>query len=464
MQEGNEFQQVLKRYREMIERKVSYFFDVEEYEEIIDYYLDIRDFLLAREAVGIALVQHPGSYELLVKQVHIHLESGKPVLALETLDELPEYERDNSEFFLLKGTALAHLGKVREAERMFDAALEKSDDDEAETLINISIAFENVRHYRLAVKYLRLAYEKDHYNITVLYDLGYYYERLHNYQLSEKFYNRYLDIDPFSENVWYNLGVVYYKINKTEKSLEAYDYAIAVNPSYASAYFNKANIFANNKDYLKAIRVYEDFLDLEPDNVQGWCYLGECYEETGHYGKALDIYKKVIRIDNAWPDGWYGAGIAMMYLKHYREASTYLLKAIEFDKDNSEFWFTLAENYEKDGKLDEAIKSYKQVTLLDRDDREAWIRLAFVYINNLEFEKSLVVLRDAYQHNFSSQDITYMLSAVYYRLHDETAGLRFLEKAVELGEGALKIFFRIYPDGKDNENIKSIINKDQKSK
>ena len=294
MQEGNEFQQVLRKYQEMIERKVSYFFDVEEYEEIIDYYLDIRDFKLAQEAVGIALVQHPGSYDLMVKLIHIHLESGKPVQALQVLNSLPDYEKDNAEFHLLKGTALAQIGKVREAERTFDIALEKSDDDEAETLINISIAFENARHYRLAVKYLRLAYELDPTNITVLYDLGYYYERLHNYHLSIKFYNRYLDIDPFSENVWYNLGVVYYKINKTEKAMEAYDYAITVNPSYASAYFNKANIFANDKEYVKAIKVYDDFLELEPDNVQGWCYLGECYEETGHFEKALEIYKKVI--------------------------------------------------------------------------------------------------------------------------------------------------------------------------
>ena len=206
MQEGNEFPEVLRKYQEMIERKVSYFFDVEEYEEIIDYYLDIRDFRLAQEAVGIALIQHPGSYDLMIKLVHIYLESGKAAHALEVLNSLPEYERDGTEFFLLKGTALAQLGKLRDAERMFDTALGKSVDEEAETLINISIAFENARHYRLAVKYLRMAYELDPFNITVLYDLGYYYERLHNYHLSIKFYNRYLDIDPFSENVWYNLG------------------------------------------------------------------------------------------------------------------------------------------------------------------------------------------------------------------------------------------------------------------
>ena len=56
-----------------------------------------------------------------------------------------------------------------------------------------------------------------------------------------------------------------------------------------------------------------------------------------------------------------------------------------------------------------------------------------------------------------------MLSAVYFRLHDEEAGLRFFEKAVEQGEGGLKVFFKIFPEGTKNAKIQTIINKDQKS-
>jgi len=44
MQEEDEFRQVLERFEDMVERKSAYFFDVEEFELIIDYYLDIRNF------------------------------------------------------------------------------------------------------------------------------------------------------------------------------------------------------------------------------------------------------------------------------------------------------------------------------------------------------------------------------------------------------------------------------------
>lgn len=460
MQEGSDFQQILQRYEDMIRKEVSYFFDIEEFEDIIDYFLDMDAFQEAYEAAEMAVRQHPGSFEIKLKKVHIHLESGKPALALEELLEFPDYESDNSEYYLLKGTSLAQLGKFREAEKVFDLAVENSNEDKVDILINISIAFENLKQYTPAIKYLKEAFALEPFNLTVLYDLGYYYERIHNFSASVDFYNKYLDIDPFSENVWYNLGVIYYKINKLEKALQAYDYAIAINPSYASAYFNKANIYANENNYVRAIKVYNDFIEVDPENLQAWCYLGECYEETGNYKKALEIYKKVIEIDNTYADGWFGAGISLMYLDKLKESASYVLKAIDFEKDNTEYWFTLGEIYEKLGFVNEARKCYTHVTGLDKTDREAWIRLAFIYLNESNLPKTLETLREAYQNNFTSQDILYMLSAVYFRAADEAAGVKFFEKAIEQGEGGRHLFFEIFPEGRYHEKIRNFLKKD----
>ena len=38
----------------------------------------------------------------------------------------------------------------------------------------------------------------------------------------------------------------------------------------------------------------------------------------------------------------------------------------------------------------------------------------------------------------------------------------FLKKRLEQGEGALNLFFEIFPEGQTNEQIQNIINKDQK--
>jgi tetratricopeptide (TPR) repeat protein len=460
MQEGHSFQYILQRYEEMLFYNKSYFFDVEDFEEIIDYYLDIRDFNNASVAAEKAESQHPGSWEIKIKKVHIYLESGKPALALDELNSFSDFERDDYEFFLLKGTALAQLGSFKQAEKIFDEVLENELEEKIDILVNISIAFENSSQYKHALKYLKMAWEIEPENLNVLYDLAYYYEKLNDYSASIDFYNKYLDLDPFSENVWYNLGVIYFKNNDTEKAVECYDYAIAINPGYASAYFNKANLYATENNYIQAIRIYNEFLELEPENLLGWCFLGECFEETGNYERSLEIYKKVIEIDNTYADGWFGAGISLMNMDRHKDAATYVLKAIDFDRENPEYWFTLGEINEKLRLPGEAIKCYRYVCQMDSLDREAWIRLAHLLIESSQIADALVVLREAYQHNFNSQDILYMLSAVYFRLEDEYAGTRFLEKAISQGRGGARLFFEVYPEGKLNERIKTLLHKD----
>ena len=457
MQDGNEFQQMLHRYEEMLKEKRSFFFDVEEFEDIIDYYLDAREFDHAYEAGRLGMLQHPGSLELKIKLIHAHIESGKPNIALDALNSFSEIEKSDAEFYLLKGTALAQMTNFREAEKSFDLALEKGGDDLVEIMINISIAFENTRQYKLALKYLLKAHEIESDNLSVIYDIAYYYERINDYRKSISFYNSYLDLDPYSENVWYNLGVIYYKINNWVKALDCYDFAIAINPSYGSAYFNKANIHANNDKYKLAIKVYEEFLEIEPENLQGWSYLGECYEETGDFNKSLGIYKKIISIDNTYSDGWYGAGLSLMHKDRLNEAVTYILKAIDFERDNPEYWFSLGEIYELQSLYNEAKKCYRHVCLIDSKDREAWIRLSMLHINEFEYADALVVLREAYQNNFNSQDIIYMISAVYFKLGDEHAGINFFEKGIELGKGGLNLFYQIFPQGDVHEKINKIL-------
>ena len=50
-----------------------------------------------------------------------------------------------------------------------------------------------------------------------------------------------------------------------------------------------------------------------------------------------------------------------------------------------------------------------------------------------------------------------MIAGVYFRLEDKSAGMNFLEKAVGLGQGGLKLFFKIFPEGQKNPKIQALI-------
>ncbi|MCK5135470.1 MAG: tetratricopeptide repeat protein [Bacteroidales bacterium] len=455
--ENEEFQVLLRKYEDMRSGAQSIFFDVEEFEQIIDYYLDDFQYDEAKEAASLGKQQHPASVEIKYKFVHIYIEQGKAKKALSLLEEIPMWEESNPERYFLKGTALCMLGKLKEAETQFDQALEISTDDTFDALVNISIAFENIRHFELAIKYLLQAYRKQPDNLSVLYDLGYFYERLHRYEESMKYYHNYLDIDPYSDNVWYNVGIVYHKLEQYEKAVEAYDYSIAINQDYASAYFNKASVWVNAGKFDRAIEAYKEFLEVEPESTQAYCYMGDCYEQMNQLEDSLKTFQRVIELDNSDPEGWFGAGMIYHRMGMYQEAITYILKSIEFDNNNVDYWINLGYANEDAGLIDEAIKCYGYVTRVDAEDLDGWASLTGLLMKEGLYDKALNFLREAYIHHPKEAGIKLKMAICHLKLGEKELAAKFLEEALEVNSSLVSEFGYYFPEGSYDSRIERII-------
>lgn len=438
--ENEEFLMLLQKYETMRKSKSAAFFDVEEFEQIIDYYLDEFQYEHAAEAAELGTEQHPASVEIRYKVVHIYLEQGMGRQALEVLGNIPAYEHGNAEFYYLRGTALCVSGRIQEAEKDFDKGLSITTEDPFEALLNIAIAFENARQYRHAIKYLEQAHRISPEYLSVIYDLGYFHERIDQYGKSVEYYQLYLDHDPFSENVWYNLGVAYFKLEQPLKAVEAYDYSLALNPDYASAHFNKASAYNSMGEYKKAIETINEFLLKEPDNTQALVFLGDAYEQLGDLQKALETYKKIIELDNTDSEGWFGAGMVQYQLNKFDEATIYLLKALEFDNQNTDYWINLGYVYQESGKSDEALKCFARTVKIDKTDREAWNELAGLLITVDRYSEALDVLRGALAVFPGDEGFLVRQAECYYRLGDKAGGVAALEKALEKNPKAVVEF------------------------
>ncbi len=455
--ENEEFQVLLRKYEDMRSGSQSIFFDVEEFEQIIDYYLDDFQYDEAKEAAKFGNKQHPGSVEIKYKFIHIYIEQGQPKKALSLLDEIPVWEENNPERYYLKGTALCLTGKLKEAEKQFDHGLSISGDETFDALVNISIAFENVRHFELAIKYLIQAYRQQPENLSVLYDLGYFYDRLHRFDESLKYYEQYLDLDSYSDNVWYNIGIVYHKLEQFEKAVDAYDFSIAINPDYASAYFNKASVWVNAGKFDRAIATYYDFLEVEPESTQAYCYMGDCFEQMNRLDDALGAFQKVIEIDNTDPEGWYGAGLIYHRQGSYQEAITYILKAIEFDSNNLDYWINLGYANEDSGLSDEAIKCYGYVTRVDSADLDGWSALTGLLMKEGRFMDALGSLREAFVFHSEDAGIRIKMAVCHLKLEEEDLALKFLEEALSMDDSLESEFAYFYPEGSRDEKVERII-------
>ena len=97
--EDEDYAASLDRFEQMLKKNEHYFFDVEEFEILIDHYLEKTDTKKAKKVIDISLKQHPTSSTLKLKKAQFLTAIHKPNKALEILNSLEVLEPFNSEIF-----------------------------------------------------------------------------------------------------------------------------------------------------------------------------------------------------------------------------------------------------------------------------------------------------------------------------------------------------------------------------
>jgi len=439
---------VLKRYKDMLVQHNNGFFDLYEYECIIDYYTDQYHFKEALNAVCFAIKQHPDASSMKLKYVQLLIETGKPGKALSIIKSIGDAESSNYELFLAKGIALNMTGKHMEARSSFEKALRLCIDDKDEVAYSIAQSFMQIGMTSTAVKYLLIAYRYNEDNILVLYDLALNYEKLDYPEKCILYYHKYLDLDPFAEHVWNNLGLIYTGMENFNKAGESFDYALAINPHFYPAYFDKADMLVLSNNIQGAIEVYSELLVEDSANTKAMCDMGNCYEQIGDYHEALKIYKHLLEISQDCSDAWYGAGMIYFRQKKYSLSTDMLKKAVSIQPANADYWFMLGEAYNGARKLNKAINAYIRASELNPLDYEAWMACAQVLFRKRRIGEAIYMLTQLYQYNRDNAVINYRLAAYYAYQHELIEAQRYFKKGLALNFQEHVEMFRHFPKTK----------------
>ena len=86
--EEKDREEMVHRYEDLLRKKKPLFFDVDDFESIIDFYLDQNKVNNALEATRIAAGLFPASPEIMVRKAQLLLDKGKPIEAMIELKKL----------------------------------------------------------------------------------------------------------------------------------------------------------------------------------------------------------------------------------------------------------------------------------------------------------------------------------------------------------------------------------------
>jgi len=445
---NDETRQRVLRYESMKKDHTLLYFDVHEFEDIIDYYLYSNSLGSATEAVKIGLDQHPSSMTIQLREAQVLIDKGKLGRSLGILRRLSFIEHSNYEVFFLMGTIFSLKGDHERALQNYDKAVSLEAEDKAGVAYQAGMNLQARDRYADAIKYLKLSLDINPVQPGIMSEIAFCYEKSGDLDKAEKYYRVFLDSEPYSERGWYGLALVLSAAEKYTEALDAYDFVLAINDDNSLAYFNKANVLFLQKKFREAAGVYAELLEFDPDDLNALLYSAECYEELGDYVKAEHFLLEARKVDPDSAEAYYGMGLILMKKGKINDSRRQLRKAISLDKENAEFWFALSRSFQIESRYDSALNAINKAVEYDSFSEEYWLQKINIQWEAGMQETALETLKYSFQKIGESALIHYKVGIMCLKASNFELGLYHVEQGLildynlhtEVFEPEIKIF------------------------
>jgi len=456
----------VKRFEQMLNGKSVYFFDVDEFEQIIDHYLIHMNYQYAVRALRIAMKQHPESLRLHLRRAQLALINNQPGEALHLIAQMEKHADYFPELHFLKGSAYLQLKQYDTAMLAFNEALANASADTlSEVAYKIGQAFLTFEQYDMALLYYTKGLEVNPTHPDMLYDAGICYHHRQDYDNSLLCFSKYLDEDPFDHTAWIYLAVAYNEKEQYEQAIEACDYALALNDEEGSAYFNKANAMAGLGHLEEAIALYKQCIvcqgtpEEDPSLAEVYCSIGECYEQLNDNQQARENYFHAVKLNENMSDAWYGLAMIAFRMNRMDESLKYLKKALFIQPSSPDYWFSLGNLFNHRNELKKAADAYRKAIELNPSDLESWLGLADLYFRKSMLSKAIKTLNESYPLTGDSPVVNFRLAAYHYLKGEPRVAMRFLKTALKLDNGDIQTdFFAFCPEAKFFPEVQKLLN------
>lgn len=448
----------LSKFELMLKSNSVYFFDSNEFEEIILFYVDTGKFSLAKKAMQLGLTQHPTSVALRLIKVELLVLDEKLDEAEKILDKLQEIEPSNEDVYIQKATIYSKKGKHKKAVESLQTALLFAD-DEAEILSMIGMEYLYLDDFDTArsnfAKCLNVEYE----NYSSLYNVIYCYDMMDQHEEAIIYLQEYLEIEPYSEIAWHQLGRQYYIISNYKKALEAFDYSILIDEEFIGANLEKAKTLEELSRYVEAIKYYQITMELDTPTSFAYLRIGKCYEKLEKPQLAIDFYNKTVNEDPLLDKGWLALTDIFIQNNNFHKALFYIKKALSIDEENYLYWHKFAEINLKLNLFEEASRAYYKCIGLKDERLEVYIALVDVLHFLGEYHEAIQVLLDAREKYQETREISYRLAGLHFLIQKEKEGFFFLEKSLKSDISYLSIMKELYPTVLARKEVNILVQK-----
>ncbi len=446
----------IAKFESMLKTDDVYFFDAEDFEDIIHYYLNNGKISLAKKAIKIGLTQHPSTIELKLLEIEVHIFENNLEVAEIMLDSLQVIDSNNEEIYIQRANIFSKKDDHKTAIELLKKALSLSEDTiDIHSLLGMEHLF--MDNFEEAKKHFIQCILFDEHDFASLYNIIYCFEYLEDYDGAIIFLNEYLDKNPYCEVAWHQLGKQYFTKKMFKEALTAFDFAIISEDTFIGAYFEKGKVLERLKRYNEAIENYEITIEIEDPSAFAYLRIGKCYEKLDNRDMAKFYFYQTVHEDPLLDKGWLAITDFYIRQREYNKAKDYITKAINIDEENLMYWGKCAHINEALNSYEEAEAAYQRMINLGDCELNTWLLWSSLVIKKGDPHSALQILQQALAFYPNNADILYKIAGSHLILNQTIKAKKYLLIALEYNPKKISVFKMEFPKFKNNSWVNNIV-------
>ena len=456
--DNENFYSLVKKFEEMRSMGALYYFDVEEFEELIDFYIFEPNIILVQELIDLAKSQHPGSISLTLKEAESLVYSENPAKALQIVEDIVLYADSSPEHYFSKASIYSMTDKKDKAIEVLYKLIEISEaEDLEEAKMALAKEFQELGDFERSINmYLELIKENPK-NEDALIELGLSCELGGMYDYGIKLINDFIDENPYSDFAWFSLGNMYLNIDKHDEAIDAFGYAIAIKEDFMEAHFNLGSSLMKVEKFQEAIESFKESLSPEFQDPVTHNFIGHCFIVLEKNHDAIKHFQEAVDFSPEYADGWLGFAVAYSNLEQYSESLLYIEKAIKLNPKNNYYQYFLADVMFNLERFEEAERVYKKVYESDLENTGIYLDFTEVLIINNKDQEALDLLVAGITKFPEEAILYYRYAALMLQLGHAIDAESILLLALEIDPKQSNQLFKFFPEATNFENILDLI-------
>ena len=441
---SGEIKSSIEKFKRMLKTNMNFYFDAQEFEDIIVHYLSHGDNQLAKKALQMGLGQHPSCHSLLLLQSEINILDKNYDVAMKLLEYIETLNPFDEEVALQRATIASKKGDHKSSINHLYNAL-KISEDPSEIWNLLGMEYLLLENYERASYFFKNCLIDNPEDYPSLYNLLYCYDKLNMNEAAIESLNKVLESDPYSEVAWHQLGKVFLKSGKSENALSAFEFAIISDDTFTGAYIEKAKLLEMLGRLNEAILNYELALETTESSAFIQNSIGRCHEKLRNYDIAEEFYLKSVELEPTNENCWESLITFLISQKRFEVAKLYLEKSLIINGDSIKLWKNNAELCIKLEKEKEIFESCQKLFSLGYYGSRVIIKIIDFFLKKKDWKKAHTIAENAFSFCPNNRNLEIRIAGCCFHMNKIDEGT-YLLNSNQMDKKDKKKFFLLFPE------------------